>query len=321
MKKLLSLSLLIFLVAACKPANLPYVCDDAQLIDHVMLDVPVEEGTTLMPGTHFTKAWLVKNEGQCDWSLDYNLIQVSGPDLGEDALVQLHDPVPAGSEATVAVRLTAPSESGSYTAEWMFQNADGEQFGTGPNGDRPLTMEIRVAELPEGVAYDFSQSVCLARWDSNRATFLSCEGIDDEEGLQNGYVRVNEDPALEQQSRNNPPVIEVKPNNQNGGFISGVFPPITIQDGDRFTSTVGCMDEMPGCAVVFRLEAQTFNADRQLIAEWEEDFDNVAGDFTVDLSDYADQEISLILTVAENGGRSVEARAFWLNPVIERSVR
>jgi hypothetical protein len=321
MKKILLILLLSLSLAACKPANLPYVCDDVQLIDHVILDVPVEEGTTLMPGTHFTKAWQVVNEGQCDWTLDYNLIQISGPDLGEDALVQLHDPVPAGSEATVAVRLTAPSEPGSYKAEWMFQNADGEQFGTGPNGDRPLTMEIRVAELPDGVVYDFTQVVCLARWDSNRATYLPCDGLDDEEGLQNGYVRVNEDPALEQSTRNNPPVIEVKPNNQNGGIISGAFPPITIQDGDRFSSTVGCMDEMEGCEVVFRLEAQIFDGTRQLIAEWEESFDNVASDFSVDLSDYADQEISLVLTVAENGGRSAEARAFWLDPVIERSTR
>lgn len=321
MNKPILLISLVFLLAACRPANLPYVCDDAQLIDHVILDVPIEEGTTLMPGTHFTKAWQVQNEGQCDWTLDYSLMQISGPDLGEAALVPLHDPVASNTEATIAVRLTAPSEPGRYTAEWMLQNADGEQFGVGPEGDRPLTMEIIVAELPEGVAYDFTSMVCLARWDSDRATFLPCDGLDDEVGLQEGYVRINEDPALEQSTQDNPPVIEIKPNNGNRGFISGTFPPITIQDGDRFTSTVGCMDENDGCTVIFRLEALLASGATRVLAEWPETYDEVASDFSVDLSDLAGEEVGFVLMVVENGGISLEAKAFWLDPIIERPVR
>jgi hypothetical protein len=249
------------------------------------------------------------------------MIQVSGPDLGEPALVPLHDPVDSGAEALVAVRLTAPLEPGRYTAEWMLQNADGEQFGTGPNGDRPLSMEIVIPELPEGVTYDFTEVVCLARWDTTRASFLPCDGSDDETGLQEGYVRVNEDPALEQSTRNNPPVIEMKPSNQQSGFIMGEFPPVTIQDGDRFSSTVGCMDENDGCKVLFGLYYVVHMGQPQLIAEWPEEYDEVASDFSVDLSDLAGQEVSLILRVTENGGTSLEAKAFWLNPVIEHDLR
>lgn len=314
----LTFALVVLLLAACQPANLAQSCDDAQFIDHVILDVPLEQGGVLMPGVHFTKAWQVKNEGSCDWSLDYSLVQVSGPDMGEDAVVPLHDPVAAGVTAEIAVRLTAPSEPGTYIAEWMLQNADGEQFGTGPNGDRPLSFEFVIPQLPAGVIYDFAQMVCLARWDSDRASFLPCEGSDDEQGLQDGYIRLNTNPALEGSTRDNPPVIEVKPNNQSGGSIAGFFPPITIQEGDRFAATIGCMDANPGCAVLFRLEAYFFSGGSEVIAEWAEVSDEAATDVSVDLSDLAGQEVTLVLVVQENGGRSLEAKAFWLDARVER---
>lgn len=316
MKKLILLALPLLLAACQTASEAPAsVCDAAQLIDHIILDVPVEQGTTVMPGTHFTKAWQVLNEGECDWSADYSLVQVSGPELGAEAVTPLAA-VASGEEATLAVRLTAPSQPGDYAAEWMLQNAAGQQFGTGPEGDRPLSLEFSVAELPAGVRYDFTQSVCLARWDSDRATFLPCEGSDDEAGLQDGFVRVNADPALEGQTRNNPPVIEVKPNNQSGGWISGTFPPITIAEGDRFTATIGCMDQMAGCAVTYWLQALLPDGEVQTIAEWQEVADDISHEVSADLSAYAGQEVSLVLVVLENGGRSLEARAFWLNAVI-----
>lgn len=313
----LTLALVTLLLAACQPANLAQACDDAQFIDHVILDVPVEQGGVLMPGVHFTKAWQVKNEGSCDWSLDYSLIQISGPDMGEDSIVALHDAVAAGDTATIAVRLTAPAEPGTYTAEWMLQNADGEQFGTGPNGDRPLSLEFVIPQLPNGVVYNFAQIVCLAVWNSDRVRFLPCEGVDDEQGLQDGYVRVNTNPALEGSTRDNPPVIEVKPSNGANGTISGWFPPITIQEGDQFAATIGCMDQNPGCAVLFRLEAHFFDGEPEVIAEWEEVSDETPTDVSVDLSDLVGQEVTLVLVVQENGGRSLEAKAFWLDARIE----
>lgn len=317
MKRLILLAIPWLLVACQAAAEAPVsACDAAQLVDHIILDAPVEQGTTVMPGTHFTKAWQVLNEGTCDWSADYSLVQVSGPDLGAEPATPLAGAVASGEETTLAVRLTAPSQPGDYTVEWMLRNAAGEQFGTGPQGDRPLSLEFSVAALPAGVRYDFTQAVCLARWDSDRATFLPCEGSDDEAGLQDGYVRVNTDPALEGQTRNNPPVIEVKPNNQSGGWISGIFPPITIAAGDRFSATIGCMDQMPRCAVAYWLQALLPDGSVETIEEWYEEADDVSHEVSADLSAYAGREVSLVLVVLENGGRSLEARAFWLNPVI-----
>jgi hypothetical protein len=113
----------------------------------------------------------------------------------------------------------------------------------------------------------------------------------------------------------------MKPNNGVGGFISGTFPPITIEEGDRFTSTVGCMDQNGGCSVLFQLQAELPGGARRLLSEWPETYDEVASDFSVDLSDLAGEEVSLVLVVMENGGRSLEAKAYWLNPVLERAAR
>jgi hypothetical protein len=314
----LILAACLLFLAACKPANITLACDKAQFIDHVIVDVPLEQGGALMPGTHFTKAWEVTNAGRCDWNLDYALVQVSGPDLGVDKTVTLADPVPAGESSQLSLRLTAPAEPGAYTAEWMLQNADGQQFGTGPDGDRPLTLEFVVPQLANGVIYDFTQSVCLARWDTKRATFLPCDGQDDDQGLQDGYVRVNESPALEGSTRDNSPVIEVKPNNQKGGWIAGFFPPITIHQGDHFAATIGCMDANPGCSVLFELDYQLADGTRAELAEWEQVSDETTADVSVDLSDLAGQEVTLILMVRENGGKSLEARAFWLDARLEQ---
>jgi hypothetical protein len=314
----LTLAIFVTLLAACSGASLGAACDEAQFIEHVIYDVPVQQGTLVMPGTHFTKGWQVRNAGTCDWSTEYSLLQTSGPELGEEQAVPLHDPIAAGTTSDILVRLTAPSDPGTYTAEWMLQNAAGELFGVGPGGDRPLTMEIVVADLPAPIVYDFAQAVCLAEWHSARAEFLPCEGLDDEQGIQDGYVRLNSDPALEGSTRGNPPVIEVKPNNQTGGWIAGYFPPTTIREGDHFLATIGCLDDNPGCEIIFRLEYESANGDSGVLAEWFEFSDEVVTEVEKSLSDLAGQEVRLILVVQENDGRSLEAKGFWLNARIER---
>lgn len=305
--RLLTALLFVVLLAACSGGGLGSACDEAQFIEHVIYDVPVQQGTLVMPGTHFTKGWQVRNAGTCDWSTEYSLYQTSGPDLGEEQAVPLHDPIATGTTSDILVRLTAPSEPGSYTAEWMLQNAEGEMFGVGPDGDRPLTMEIVVAELPDSVVYDFAQVVCLAELHSARAEFLPCEGLDDEQGLQEGYVRVA-----------NEGIIEVKPNNQQEGWIAGFFPPITFQVGDHFMATLGCVDENPQCQITFSLEAETHNGTRKLLGGPVEVSGEETVEFDFDLSHLNGQEIRIILIVQENGGRSLEAIGYWQNARIER---
>lgn len=310
--------LLVSLLTACSEAPSSAACDSAQFVDHVILDVPVQEGSVVMPGTLFTKTWQVMNDGRCDWTMDYALVHTGGDPMGApDVVVDLPSAVASGQTVDISVPMTAPFAAGTYTSEWVLRNAIGETFGIGPEGDRPLTAELVVPELPRGVIYDFTQVTCLAQWHSNRATFLSCEGVDDEEGLMSGYVRLNTDPALESSTRDNPPVIEMKPNNQQGGWLAGFFPPITVQDGDHFLATVGCMDGFPDCSILFRLDYELADGTHLTLAELPQVFDDAPGEFDVDLSSLAGQNATLVLVVLENGGISREARGYWLNARLE----
>lgn len=317
-KSFLLIASLGFLFAACSAAPNNAKCDSAQFVDHVILDVPVQDGTTVMPGTIFTKTWQLQNDGSCEWTTDYALVHEGGDPLGApDVVVNLPSTVPSGQTIDISVPMTAPSAPGTYTSEWMLQNAEGELFGVGPAGDRPLTVEVVVPELPAGVLYDFSQVVCLAQWHTDRAQFLPCEGVDDEAGILDGFVRLNTDPGLEGSTRDNPPVIEMKPNNQQGGWIAGFFPPTTLRSGDHFLATVGCMEGFQNCSILFRLDYELEDGNHATLAELPQVFDDVTGEFDVDLSGLAGQNVTLVLVVLENGGASREAFGYWLNARIE----
>jgi hypothetical protein len=318
-KQLIVLVYISLLLAACSAAPTSFACDSAQFVDHVIVDVPVQNGSTVMPGTHFTKTWQILNDGRCEWTADYALVLNSSDGLGAEEVIFLPGAVAPGATIDISVPMTAPQEPGTYTSEWILRNADGDLFGVGPEGDRPLSIEVEVPLLGEGVIYDFNQVVCLAQWHSDRTTFLPCDGIDDENGLLEGYVRLNSGPALEGSTRGNPPAIEMKPNNQQGGWLAGFFPPITLEEGDRFYATVGCLDGFPDCSVMFRLDYELADGTHETLAELPEVFDDVAGEFDVDLSSLAGQDATLVLVVLENGGASLEARGYWLNARVEET--
>lgn len=316
--QLSTIFVLAFLLAACSAAPTTTECNSAQFVDHVILDVPVQADTTVMPGTIFTKTWQILNDGSCEWTTDYALVHIGGETLGApDVVVSLPTAVPSGQTVDVSVPMVAPIAPGTYRSEWMLQNADGETFGVGPAGDRPLAVELVVPELLAGVIYDFNQVVCLAQWHTDRAQFLPCEGVDDEEGILDGFVRLNSNPALEGKTRDNPPVIEMKPNNQQGGWIAGFFPPITIREGNHFLATVGCMDGFPGCSVLFRVDYELSDGTHASLSEHDQVFDESTGEFDIDLSALAGKQVTLVLVVLENGGISKEAHGFWLNARIE----
>lgn len=312
MNKAWTLLALGLLLAACAPVAEPVACDDAQFVEHVIVDVPVQEGSTVMPGTHFTKTWQVRNDGSCDWTADYALVHTGGEAMSDQTEIALPLVAP-GESVDLAVSMTAPRQPGNYTSEWMLRNADGELFGVGPEGDRPLTAELTVAELPAGVVYDFAQVICLARWDSARAQFLSCDGSDDEQGVLDGFVRIG---------RNG--TIELKPNNQQGGWIAGYFPPIEIHAGDHFVATVGCVDEQNGCSIAFALSIIVLDGPQAGPNEFFlTDPSPLSADemieLDIDMSSLAGNVVTPILYVAENGGRSLEALGYWRGAHIENA--
>ncbi|KAA3647023.1 MAG: hypothetical protein DWQ07_05865 [Chloroflexi bacterium] len=287
-------------------------CEAAGLVEDVTIDVPLDVGVPLMPGTHFTKAWKLENTGTCAWTEEFDLVFSDGDRLGSPDEVSLPKEVSPGQTVTLAVPLTAPDESGNYSGEWLLRNTQGESFGI---GESPLTTDIVVAELPLNVAYDFLQAHCLAQWNTGLAIFLPCEG---ETGERIGWVQTLEDPALEDTRNGNPPVLSVSPDNQDDGFIQGVFPPVTVKEGQSFKARVGCLHDLVGCELVFQLNYEIVGEPERLtLAEWPESYD---GDFTeidLDVSGLAGETVRFILEVHANGGRTADAQGYWLNPRIE----
>ena len=123
----------------------PSACDKVQFIK----DVTIPDGTVLQPGTQFKKTWQLKNVGTCAWNKSYQLVYVSGPQMGgpTSAPFPLADNqvVAVGQTVEITIDLTAPSAAGSYRGFWMFKNANGALFGLGAQGNKPWWVDIKVA--------------------------------------------------------------------------------------------------------------------------------------------------------------------------------
>jgi hypothetical protein len=219
----------------------------------------------------------------------------------------------------ISIPMFAPVEAGTHLGAWQFRTPEGENFGVGSDGLNSLRVEFVVPDLPNGIIYDFDQVHCLAQWHSGAATFLPCQAIGDENDLRQGFVRLNDDPGLEGSSANNPPALEIKPNNQQDGWIAGFFPGIAIEDGDFFSATIGCMDLQEGCAIVFHFEVEALDGSVQRLSSWTEFYDDQAREVNVDLSEFAGERVNLVLRAEEEGsGRSIRTIGFWLNAKIVR---
>jgi len=91
-------------------------------------DVTVPDGTIVSPGASVDKQWLVHNNGTCNWDSRYRLRFVGGLDMGA-ATEQALYPARAGSQATISINFTAPSEPGTYNTAWQAIDPNGEPFG------------------------------------------------------------------------------------------------------------------------------------------------------------------------------------------------
>lgn len=92
-------------------------------------DVTIPDGTKLAPGQTFKKTWLLKNNGTCNWTKDYEIVFESGDDMdGVDTAIDVG--VSSGSQVKVSVTLVAPTKEGTYTGYWKMMNSEGNTFGT-----------------------------------------------------------------------------------------------------------------------------------------------------------------------------------------------
>jgi hypothetical protein len=92
-------------------------------------DVTIPDGTVMSPGAGFVKTWRVRNSGTCDWEAGFQLVFVSGAQMGGPGSVTL-PAVAAGAETDVSVNLVAPSAYGVHKGTWRVRSTDGTVFGT-----------------------------------------------------------------------------------------------------------------------------------------------------------------------------------------------
>ncbi len=283
-------------------------CNAARFVE----DVTIPDDTKVNPGTGFIKTWLLENYGYCTWTTGYKLVYVSGDRLSAPSEVPIQEEVKPGEEVEISVNMISPLEPGTYESYWKLSDASGKLFGTGTFAENSIWAIIQVREVEGGQALDFVASACSATWSSDAGT-LPCPG---KEGDSDGYVIPLSNPSLESRNEDEPGLL-THPQAKDNGYISGIYPPFTVKNGDRFISDIGCLADNEKCNVTFRLEFRNSNGVVKKLGEWNEKFDEFMTAINIDLSDHAGKKIEFILTVSANGS-STEDSAVWFVPHIDR---
>ena len=89
----------------------------------------VPDNTKFSASESFTKTWVLRNTGTCDWNDEYKISFKSGNQMGgpdEQNIPQETDP---GEDVELALSLTAPSSAGTYTGYWQMETHQGVAFG------------------------------------------------------------------------------------------------------------------------------------------------------------------------------------------------
>jgi len=291
------------------PSPLPSAnCDRADFLGDFS---PTSDGI-FYPGEVFRVSWRFQNVGTCTWTPGYRLEMVSGDFRGGTSMV-MPDYVRPGQTIDLNFPLVAPSLPGSYIGYWNFRNSSGQFFGVGPYGEAPLTIQAYVYDLQEGYSYDFATNYCGAQWRSG-AGMISCLGAGNEE---DGLVILMQYPVLENNADTGP-TLWTHPNNSNNGWISGVYPPVLIQRGDRFKTSLACLADSPGCDIIMQVEYENSNGVVQLLGQWREIFDGSVTNVNLDLTPLTGQTIKFIFTMIVQNNQPVDANGAWIFPRISR---
>ena len=300
-------------ISTLPPSNL---CDRAWFVE----DVNVPDGTVFAPGQTFTKTWRLRNVGSCTWTTDYSLVFSTGDQMGATTSINLPTSVAPRQLIDLSVDLTAPGSPGNYRGYWLLKNATGKFFGIGVQwntlANKPFWLAINVAGTPPPTTangYDFVAHVCEAQWTSGVGV-LPCP----DQSVSNGTIITVNNPILENNTVASSSALLTVPQNAYNGYIQGVFPPFTVQNGDRFRSIVNCEYGQRSCYVVYRLDYQVNNGPIQNFWAFGERYEGLYYQADVDLSPLAGQTVKFILRTEANGSPTGD-RALWVGPSIVRS--
>lgn len=282
-------------------------------------DVTVPDGTLFSAGTNFVKTWRLKNTGSCAWTSDFRLAFISGSSMGGPAAVPINTNVLPGQQVDISVSLVAPATSGDYSGNWMLRSPNNINFGLGTLGNKPFYVRISVQNSSASWNYntplDFAAQYCTAAW-RNNATALPCPSAGQD--FANGSITRTTTPILEGGYQDDEPAIILVPGDGPGGTITGRYPKIKIQNNDRFTALIGCLNNSPSCNVLFQLNFVMDNGPVQSLGGWVETYDGNWQRLDVNLSGLAGKDVEFILTAMNNNGTSLDDRLFILAPIIKR---
>lgn len=91
-------------------------------------DVTIPDGTKMTQGQQFTKTWRVQNSGTCPWTTTFNLVFLSGEEMGGKSIA-MPNVVQPGQSVDISVNMTAPAKTGNLTGVWTLRDDKGQDFG------------------------------------------------------------------------------------------------------------------------------------------------------------------------------------------------
>ena len=281
-------------------------CDAAQFIS----DITYPDGSLVTRNNTFVKIWRIKNIGTCSWTTSYALVFTGGDSMSGPSAVALTKNVNPGESIEMPVTFTAPNIDGKYRGYWKLRNAANSLFGIGGQADTAFWVDIKVTG-PAYIAYDFVNNHCAATWENDSGT-IPC-GVDG--GINGSALKLNS-PVMENGSTEDEPGLLTVPQDKNNGFISGQYPSMIVQAGDRFRTIVNCQYDTKNCDVFFRINYK-INGQVKTLASWHEIYEGKYYPVDLDLSSLAGQTVNFILIVDANGAQDND-QAIWLNPYIIR---
>jgi hypothetical protein len=284
----------------------PAPCNKVRYID----DLSIPDDSAMAPYTSFTKMWRIRNDGTCTWTTSYSVYFDSGNQMGAVPSIPLTRNVYPGETYDISIMMTAPSSAGTYTSNWKMKDQNGVNFIT-----NPLYVRIIVQAAGSTTVYNFADNYCAAEWRSD-AGLLPCPGPTND---IRGFVIRKDSPKWSDGGQEDEHAVQTHPEWVDDGLITGLFPGVNIQSGDKFVADIGCLYKSGGSACNFKYQV-TYKSDGgplTLLIQGTKTYAEGPSRLNVDLSTLAGHNVQFALVVMANG-TSTQDWAVWLMPSIRR---
>jgi hypothetical protein len=223
--------------------------------------------------------------------------------------------------------MKSPAADGKYAGNYMLRSDKGLIFGTGESHMAPIFVSIEVVtaqvvpELDLGgilfyfplefTVYDFGANYCIGNWrNASDPGFLACPGAKTD---ANGFVVKVDSPKLQDGNTISGVGLLTHPQWIDGGSIAGSFPLLTVENGMKFRTTLGCGFGGGECNVRFFLRYRIDGGSLQTLNQWDIDYADAPVVVDQDLSSLAGKNVNFVLQVVTNGS-SAQDWAYWVNP-------